>query len=434
MAEQRILKFMNDAGSEKLSFYRNRMNGYAGLAKALAMESKDIITMVKESGLRGRGGAGFPTGDKWGFIPNDGQEHFVLCNADEGEPGTFKDREILSHNPHAVIEGMIIAARAVGAKRGYIYIRGEFEKERAVLEGAVAEAYDAKLLGKNISGSGFDFDLFVYRGAGAYVCGEETSLISSLAGLRGHPLLRPPFPAVKGFYGKPTVVNNVETYANVGSILNYGTKWFRSSGTDKAPGTKIFCVSGHVNKPGVYELPLGTPFTDLLAECGGVLDGRELKCVIPGGSSTPMLLPNEVEDMTLDYESIASKGSMLGSGAVIVIAHETCMVRTIWRLAKFYEHESCGFCTPCREGLPWLSKIMESIILGKANGNEMELMASIIKGIEGNTVCALADAGVTPIKSGLKKFADEFTYAIENKRLKYQFWTEQTAGAQTVRS
>lgn len=423
--EARILKYRGEGGSEKLSFYQSRADGYRGLQKALAMQPADIITLVKESGLRGRGGAGFPTGDKWAFIPKDDQDHYVLCNADEGEPGTFKDREILTHNPHAVIEGMIIAGKAVKASRGYVYIRGEFERERNILEAAVAEAYAAGLLGKNIQGSGFSYDLYVYRGAGAYICGEETSLISSLSGLRGHPLLRPPFPAVKGFYGKPTVVNNVETYANVGSIINYGTSWFRAAGTERAPGTKIFCVSGHVNKPGVYEVPLGTPFMDLINDqCGGVLNGRALKCVIPGGSSTPMLLPSEVEDMTLDYESIASKGSMLGSGAVIVIAHETCMVRTVWRLLKFYEHESCGFCTPCREGIAWLTKIVESIVLGKANGNEITLMEDIIRGIEGNTVCALADAGITPIKSALKKFTDEFTYAIENKRLKYQFLSE----------
>ncbi|MEK6795077.1 MAG: NADH-quinone oxidoreductase subunit NuoF [Spirochaetota bacterium] len=426
MAEhERILKYRNEPGSEKLAFYQNRADGYRGLAKALAMTSADIITTVKESGLRGRGGAGFPTGEKWGFIPTDGQEHFVLCNADEGEPGTFKDREIISHNPHAVIEGMAIAGKAVNASRGYFYIRGEFERERKIFESAVAEAYKGGHLGKNIQGTNFSFDLFVYRGAGAYICGEETALISSLSGLRGHPLLRPPFPAIKGFYGKPTVVNNVETYANVGGIINYGTTWFRSVGTERSPGTKLFCVSGHVNKPGVYEIPLGTPFMEFISEhCGGILGGRELKCIIPGGSSTPMLLPSEVEDMTLDYESISSKGSMLGSGAVIVIAHETCMVRTVWRLLKFYEHESCGFCTPCREGIAWLSKILGSIVLGTSVGNEISLMEDIIRGIEGNTVCALADAGITPIKSALKKFPDEFKYAVENKRLKYQFLAE----------
>ncbi|HEY8269821.1 MAG TPA: NADH-quinone oxidoreductase subunit NuoF [Pseudobdellovibrionaceae bacterium] len=393
--------------------------GYVELAKALKMQPQQIIDEVKASGLRGRGGAGFPTGTKWSFLPKNDEPRYLLCNADEGEPGTFKDRLMMERAPHQLIEGMIISAFAIGSKKSYIYVRGEYRYPISVLEKALREAYDAGLLGKNILGSGFDHDMDVYSGAGAYICGEETGMISSLEGLKGQPKLKPPFPAIQGYLRKPTIVNNVETLAAVKYILRDGAQAYRKYGTEKSPGTKLFSLSGNVMKPGNYEVPLAYSLIDLInKEGGGMKPGRKLKAVIPGGSSAPVLTAAEVEKATMDYECLAGIGTMLGSGAVIVIDDSQCMVDMLGVLTHFYHHESCGQCTPCREGTGWLNKIVHSILEGKGRLQDIELLEKVADNMKGKTICALSDAAALPVLSFVSKFRDEFEFYVREGRSK----------------
>lgn len=393
--------------------------GYAELAKALKMQPQQIIDEVKASGLRGRGGAGFPTGTKWSFLPKNNEPRYLLCNADEGEPGTFKDRLMMERAPHQLIEGMIISAFAIGSKKSYIYVRGEYHYPISVLRQAVKEAYDAGFLGKNILGSGFDHDMDVYSGAGAYICGEETGMISSLEGLKGQPKLKPPFPAVQGYLRKPTIVNNVETLAAVKYIIRDGAQAYRKHGTEKSPGTKLFSLSGNVMKPGNYEVPLGYPLIDLInKEGGGMKAGRKLKAVIPGGSSAPVLTAAEVEKANLDYECLGGMGTMLGSGAVIVIDDSQCMVDMLGVLTHFYHHESCGQCTPCREGTGWLNKILHSILEGKGRLQDIELLEKVADNMKGKTICALSDAAALPVLSFVSKFREEFEFYVREGRSK----------------
>lgn len=411
MGERLILtKHIDHPESHTLVHYQS-VGGYSALKKALELAPETLVNEVKESGLRGRGGAGYPTGMKWSFIPKTDKPKYLICNGDEGEPGTFKDRKLLENLPHMLVEGMAIAARAIDSHQGYIYIRGEFNKSIRIVSEAVDEAYAAGLLGKNILGSGFDFDLAVYAGAGAYICGEESALINSLEGRRGHPRLKPPFPAVSGLYNCPTVVNNVETLCNVPHIISMGGAEYKKIGTEKSPGTRVFSVSGHVNRPGVYEIELGTPLMELIqVQCQGMKDGKKLKAVIPGGSSAPILNADEVAKATMDFESIASFKSMLGSGAVIVLSEEADLVETTYRLASFYAHESCGQCTPCREGTHWVKDLMGKIRKGKGSQDDLDLILSLSRNMEGGTtICPLADACVMAVRPTIQKFTSEFT-------------------------
>ncbi len=387
--------------------------GYEMLKKALKMPPAEIIAMVKESGLRGRGGAGFPTGMKWSFLPNNGEERYLLCNADEGEPCTFKDRMMMERAPHQLIEGMIISAFAVQSKKSYIYIRGEYQYAVKVLEQAIQEAYKSGFLGKNILGSQFSHDMDVYVGAGAYICGEETGMISSLEGLKGQPKLKPPFPAVKGYLKKPTIVNNVETLASVIYILRDGVDAYRKFGTQKSPGTKLFSVSGDVVKPGNYEVPLGYKLKDLIEiECGGLKPGRKLKAVIPGGTSAPVLTAEEANVATLDYECLADMKSMLGSGSIVVIDDSRCMVDMLGVITHFYHHESCGQCTPCREGTGWLNKVLTAIKAGNGSLQDIDTLCKVADNMKGRTICALSDAAALPVLSFVPKFRSEFEYYV----------------------
>ncbi len=415
MSEIVLFKHLIDPEVRNLENYL-KLGGYEGLKKALSMEPDSIIEEVKRSNLRGRGGAGFPTGLKWSFMPKgEGQKYFV-CNADEGEPGTFKDRYIMSENPHQLIEGMVIGGYAIGATVGYIYIRGEFEFVAKILQNAIDEAYEKGFLGKNILGSGFDFDLYIHLGAGAYICGEETGLINSLEGKTGQPRLKPPFPAQYGVFGKPTTVNNVETIACVPEIIRKGADWFLTIGPDKNNGTKIYAVSGHVNNPGVFELPMGTPLREIIFEhAGGIIGGKKLKAVIPGGSSAPVLGPEHL-DIPMDFDSLKNVGSMLGSGAIIVMSEDTCIVEAFTRLAKFYAHESCGQCTPCREGTAWMYKILKRIEEGNGRAGDLDLLLDICNKIMGRTICPLGDAAVLCIKPAIERFRDEFEFHIEHKK------------------
>ncbi len=374
-----------------------------------------IIDELKKSGLRGRGGAGFPTGLKWSFMPrqSDGQK-YVVCNSDEGEPGTCKDRDILRYNPHAVIEGMAIGGFVMNASVGYNYIRGEFMEPFKRFEGALKEAYDAGLLGKNINNSGIDFDLHTHLGAGAYICGEETALLESIEGKKGQPRFKPPFPANVGLFGKPTTINNTESFASVPEILARGGQWFADLGVENSGGCKLFSVSGHVNKPANFEVPMGIPFKDLLEMAGGVRKGRKLKAVIPGGSSTPVLTAEAAMQMTMDYDGIEKAGSMLGAGSVIVMDDSTCMVKALTRLAHFYYDESCGQCTPCREGTGWLYRVLKRITDGDGKADDIDLLLSVQDKIMGNTICALGDAAAMPVESFLRNFRSEFEYYIEH--------------------
>ncbi|HMV79052.1 MAG TPA: NADH-quinone oxidoreductase subunit NuoF [Leptospiraceae bacterium] len=411
MAELKILtKHRGEKDTHTISHYQS-VGGYTAVKKALSMQGDDIVATVKNSGLRGRGGAGFPTGMKWSFIPkNINKPKYLLCNGDEGEPGTFKDRVLLEEFPHAMIEGMIIAAKAIDSHQGYIYIRGEYHKSISRVEQAINEAYAAGLLGKNIQGSGFDFELCVYQGAGAYICGEETALINSLEGRRGHPRLKPPFPAVSGLYGCPTVVNNVETFSAVPHIINNGAEWYAKIGTPKSTGTRLFSVSGPVKKPGVYEIPLGTPLMTLINDlCGGMADGKKLRGIIPGGSSVPILTAEECKTANMDFESMAEHKTMLGSGAVIVLAEDTDIVETTFRLAEFYAHESCGQCTPCREGTHWVADLLHKIRDGHGTKKDLELILSLTVNMEGGTtICPLADACVGAVRPTIQKYRPEF--------------------------
>jgi len=375
----------------------------------------EIITELKTSGLRGRGGAGFPTGLKWSFMPrNQEVQKYVVCNSDEGEPGTCHDRDILRYNPHSVIEGMAIAGFVMNATVGYNYIRGEFMEPYYRFEEALKDAYKAGLLGKTLQGSLISFDLYTHLGAGAYICGEETALLESLEGKKGQPRFKPPFPANVGLFGKPTTINNTETFASVPEILSRGGQWFADLGVENSGGTKCFSVTGSVKHPANFEVPMGTPFSKLLELAGGLKEGRTLKAVIPGGSSTPVLAAETAMNMTMDYDSIASAGSMLGAGSVIVMDDATCMVKTLTRLAHFYYDESCGQCTPCREGTGWLYRMLQRILDGNGKKEDLDLLLSVSEKIEGNTICALGDAAAAPVVSFINNFRDEFEYYIKN--------------------
>ena len=393
------------------------LGGYQALRKILSekLSQDDVIAEVKASGLRGRGGAGFPTGLKWSFMPRSFPgAKYVVCNTDEGEPGTFKDRDIMDFNPHALIEGMIIAGYAMGAEAGYNYIHGEIFESYERFELALAEARAAGFLGNNIMGSDFSFDLFGAHGYGAYICGEETALLESLEGKKGQPRFKPPFPASFGLYGKPTTINNTETFASVPFIIRDGGKAFAGQGIENAGGTKLFSISGHVERPGNYEVPLGTPFAKLLEMAGGMKDGKKLKAVIPGGSSAPVLPADLLMSLNIDYDSIAKAGSMLGSRAIIVMDEDVCMVKALERLSYFYFEESCGQCTPCREGTGWLYRIVHRIAEGKGRAEDLDLLDSIGNNMAGRTICALADAAVFPVRSFTKHFRNEFEHYIEH--------------------
>jgi len=393
--------------------------GYEGLKKIFSegISQDAIIEMVKQSGLRGRGGAGFPTGLKWSFInraaPGD---KYIVVNSDEGEPGTFKDRDILRYNPHALIEGMIIAGFAIGAAAGYNYIRGEFWEPYERFEEALNEAREAGLLGDNILGSGFNYDIHSHLGGGAYICGEETALLESIEGKKGQPRFKPPFPAMFGLYGRPTVINNTETLASVPDIITNGGEWFKNIGCENSGGPKLFSVSGNVNKPGNFEVPMGTPFAELLEMAGGMRNGAKLKAVIPGGSSAPVLRGDVMMDLNMDYDSIQNAGSMLGSGAVIVMDDSNCMVKILDRMSYFYHEESCGQCTPCREGTGWMHRVVHRIETGKGKPEDLDLLDDVAKKIMGRTICALGDAAAMPVASFVKNFRDEFQYHIDHKK------------------
>ena len=400
-----------------LETYR-RTGGYEAWERILREKTppEQIIEEVKASGLRGRGGAGFPTGLKWSFMPRTAPgQKYVVCNSDESEPGTCHDRDILRYNPHSVIEGMAIGGYAMGATVGYNYIRGEFLAEPVPrFEAALKEAYAAGLLGRNLLGSGVDFDLYAFVGAGAYICGEETALLESLEGKQGKPRFKPPFPANFGLYGRPTTINNTQSFASVPAIMRKGAKWFAELGTANAGGTVIFSVSGHVNEPGNYELPMGIPFRDLLAIAGGVRDGHELKAVIPGGSSVPVLPAADIIDCTMDYDSLRKAGSAVGSAAVIVMDETTCMVRVLERISRFYMAESCGQCTPCREGTGWMNRVVRRILAGQGEMRDLDLLVGVANQIEGHTICALGDAAAWPVQSFVRRFRHEFEYMIAN--------------------
>lgn len=393
-----------------------KIGGYAQLRKILREKTSpsELIQAVKASALRGRGGAGFSTGLKWSFVQRDtpGQK-YLLCNADEGEPGTCKDRDIMRFNPHQLIEGMIIGAYVMGTTVGYNYIRGEYWEPYQCFEKALQEAREAGYLGKNILGSGFDFELWSHLGAGAYICGEETALMEALEGKRGLPRYKPPFPAVRGLYGKPTTINNVETFASIPVILEKGADWFLGLGKPNNGGCRIFSVSGHVNKPGNYEIPLGTPFKDLLALAGGMKDGKALKAVIPGGSSMPILPADIMMSLDMDFDSLQKAGSGLGSGAVIVMDETTCIVKVLARMSRFYMEESCGQCTPCREGTGWVYRLVDRIEKGKGTMADLANLARAAKNIEGRTICAFGEAAAWPVGGCLKHFYDEFVYHIQ---------------------
>ncbi|MBL0284737.1 MAG: NADH-quinone oxidoreductase subunit NuoF [Zoogloea sp.] len=412
-----ILSGLNGDRTWRLAEYVQR-GGYEALKKIISekIPADQIINEVKKSALRGRGGAGFPTGLKWSFMPRafPGAK-YIACNSDEGEPGTFKDRDILRYNPHSVIEGMIIAGYAMGCERGYNYIHGEIFEVYERFEEALQEARNAGLLGENILGSEFSFDLFAHHGYGAYICGEETALLESIEGKKGQPRFKPPFPASFGLYGKPTTINNTETFASIPFIIREGGDAFLALGKPNNGGTKLFSVSGHVNRPGNYEIPLGTPFSVLLEMAGGIRAGRRIKAVIPGGSSAPVLPGGVMMDCTMDYDSISKAGSMLGSGAVIVMDETTCMVKALERLSYFYFEESCGQCTPCREGTGWLYRIIHRIENGLGRLEDLDLLNSVTANIMGRTICALGDAASMPVQSFVKHFGDEFAFHIEHK-------------------
>jgi NADH-quinone oxidoreductase subunit F len=429
-------KFGNEA-AKTLAGYE-KLGGYQTLRKALAMRPEDLVNEVKASNLRGRGGAGFATGVKWGFVPKDAKAVHLVCNADESEPGTCKDRELMYWDPHLLIEGMVISAHALRAVHNYIYIRGEMMREYAVLVKAVEEAYARGYLGRNILGTSVECHLTVHRGAGAYICGEETALLNSLEGKRGQPRLKPPFPAIKGLFDEPTIVNNVETLMNVPLIIDKGAAWFAGLGMGRSGGTRMVCVSGHVERPGVYELPIGISFNSLINDvCGGVWKGRKVRAVIPGGTSMPPLLPDEL-DVPIEFDALMTDErirpvevrpgqlfdlgggrqlrTMAGSGGVVVMDDATDIVKATWRIMKFYAHESCGQCTPCREGVGWLEKVCHRVADGHGKPDDIELMASIAHGIAGNTICALGEAAAWPMLGFLTKFRADFEAKLGKER------------------
>jgi NADH-quinone oxidoreductase subunit F len=408
-SETRVLsEYFGDPAARTLAGWRQR-GGYEGLKKALELGRDEVIEVVKASGLRGRGGAGFPTGMKWSFMPkDDGKPHYLLVNADESEPGAFKDRELLRWTPHQVIEGALIGAFAIRAVHVYIYMRGEFFEPANILARAIEEAYANGMAGKDIMGSGVDIDVTLHLGAGAYICGEETGLMNSLEGRRGQPRVKPPFPAAVGVFGMPTTINNVETVSAVPHIIKNGAEWYRSFGTEKSPGTKLFNVSGHVVRRGNFELPLGFNMKELIYDvCGGIRDGRSLKAVIPGGSSVPILAADEI-DIPMDYEGVARAGSMLGTASMIVMDDRTNVVKAVRRMVEFYAHESCGQCTPCREGTEWLAKIMRRIEAGQGTEQDLDTMLDIGKNMTGTTICVLSDSAAVPIASSIKRFREDY--------------------------
>ncbi len=406
-----LTKIVGMEDSHTLAVYE-REGGYQALAMGVKIAPAEIIELVKDSGLRGRGGAGFPCGMKWGFLPDPEKNpgpRYLVANADESEPGTFKDRVILRQNPHLLIEGCILSCFALQAKHCFIYIRGEYAEEARILERAIAEAKAAGYVGRDVMGTGFDLEIIVHRGAGAYICGEETALLESLEGKRGYPRIKPPFPAVVGLYGRPTVINNVETLACVPAIVGRGPDWFSSIGPEKNSGPKLYAVSGHVERPGVYELPMGVSFRELLEEhCGGVWRGRQLKAMVPGGSSTPVLTAEEAMAVNMDFDSLAAAGSMFGSAAVIVMDETTDMVKVALNLMRFYHHESCGQCTPCREGCGWLEKILARFYEGRGRAEDLDTILDICDNIAFKTVCPLGDAARMPTESYVRKYRDEF--------------------------
>jgi NADH-quinone oxidoreductase subunit F len=412
-----LLRNVGTSDSHEIDSYISR-GGYRSLEKALTEhQPSEVVEIVLNSGLRGRGGAGFPAGRKWMFLPKEVYPRYLVCNADEGEPGTFKDRVLMEHDPHGVIEGIIISSYACEVNHAFIYIRGEYSLSYQRLRHAIDQAYERRFLGPNILGSGYSLELSILLGAGAYICGEETSLLSSLEGKRGHPKLKPPFPAAEGLYRKPTIINNVETLFNVPFILTNGADWYRQWGTPRSPGLKLFCVSGHVERPGTYELPMATPMRALIDQvCGGPKDGIPLKAIIPGGSSTPMMPADVALATNLDYESIFDAGSMLGSGAVIAINEQACIVRITERLAAFYKHESCGKCIPCREGTDWMYRILRRIEQGQGRAEDLDLLLDICDNIAGKSFCPLGDAAIGPVQSSITHFREEYEFHIREKR------------------
>jgi len=405
---QVLSKYFGDPEARTLKGWEAR-GGYQALRKALGMSPADVVNEVKASGLRGRGGAGFPTGMKWSFMPPKGDKpHFLVCNADESEPGTFKDRELIRWTPHALVEGCLIGAHAIRAEHAFIYIRGEFFEPAQILARAIEEAYEAGYAGRNVMGSGFDIDITLHLGAGAYICGEETGLLNSLEGRRGEPRIKPPFPAIAGAFRLPTAVNNVESLIAAAHIVQNGAEWYRQWGTEKSTGTKLFCVSGHVKRPGNYEVPLGFNFKEFIYDvCGGTPDGRPIKAVIPGGSSVPMLTADEL-DIGMDYEAMAAAGTMLGCGSVIVMDDTTDIVKQVRRMVDFYAHESCGQCTPCREGTAWAGKILRRIENGHGTEADLQTLMELSDNMSGKTICVLSDACAAPITSSIQKFRGDY--------------------------
>jgi len=431
MARTLLLKNINEPGIQSLEGYQ-RNNGYASLRKAMKMKPEEIVEEVKKSGLRGRGGAGFPTGMKWSFLAKpEGVPRYLVCNADESEPGTFKDRYLMERIPHLLVEGMIISSFALGARTSYIYIRGEMMYVYHILEKAIDEAYKAGFLGENILGSGFSHDIYVHPGGGAYICGEETGLIESLEGKRGNPRIKPPFPAVKGVWDCPTVVNNVETIAAVVPVMEMGGEEYAKIGIGKSTGTKLISACGHINKPGVYEIELGLPVEEFIYSenyCGGILNGKKMKAVVAGGSSVP-ILPAELilktangEPRLMSYESLADggfvSGTMLGSGGFIVMDENTSIIKNLWNFTRFYHHESCGQCSPCREGTGWMEKILHKILHGQGSMSDIDLLMDIQGKIEGKTICPLGDAAAWPVASAIRHFRSEFEQEIKNQTVK----------------
>jgi len=409
MTNKILFKYIDHPDQDKIATYIEN-GGYLALRKALKeFKPEELVELIKKSGLRGRGGAGFPTGLKWSFLPkNMNKPIYLIINADESEPGTFKDRQLMEYNPHQLLEGTIIAAYAIKCHLVFIYIRGEFAYCAQQISRAIQEASSHGFVGKNILGSGFDLDIHIYRGGGAYIYGEETSLMESIEGRRALSRQKPPFPAIEGLWACPTIINNVETISNIPHIINNGAEWFASIGMAKSVGTKIYCLSGHVKRPGNYELPMGVSLRELIYEYGGgIIDDYALKAVIPGGSSVPILRADEI-DVKMDFESLAEKGSMLGSAGVIVMHDGTCMVAALQKLVKFYEHESCGKCSPCREGTNWMNKILKRMLAGEGRPEDVDLLYDVASNIIGNTVCPLGDAAAMPVMSFIRKFRDEF--------------------------
>jgi len=414
-----LSQHFGDIGATTLDGWRKR-GGYVALEHALGMAPADIVNVVKDSGLRGRGGAGFPTGVKWSFMkPGDGKPHYLCCNADESEPGTFKDREIMRWTPHALVEGCAIGAYAIGAETAYIYIRGEFTEPIERMEAALREAYAAGIVGKNAMGTGKTVNVYVHRGAGAYICGEETALMNSLEGRRGNPRIKPPFPAVAGVFGQPTTINNVETLVAVPHILTNGADWYKKfsrADNPKSTGTKLYSVCGNIARPGNYEVPMGFPFKDFLYDlCGGPLPGRKFKAIIRGGISVPIQSVAEAEASLMDYEGFVAQGTMLGSGGVIIVDDAQNLVKFIARAARFFAHESCAQCTQCREGTAWTTKILERIAAGDGTAEDLDTLLEIADNMTGKTICVLSDSCATPVVSGLKKFKSDFESLIKKK-------------------